>query len=73
MFQTGNHTVDDILKDIFWNGDIWFSLNIRRVTKLKGFINNMPTMVWVMARDWIGDKPLFKPKMALFSNADMHF
>ena len=32
-------------------------------------INNKPTLVYLMARHWAGNKPLFEPMMTYFPDA----
>ena len=54
---------DDIFKWIFFNENVWISINISLKVVPRGPINNIPTLVQVM--DWRrpGDKPLSEPMM----------
>ena len=56
--QNGRHFPDDIFEWIFLNENVWFSINI----SLKFVpINNISTLVKVMAWRRPGDKPLSEP------------
>ena len=57
--QNGRHFPDDIC--IFLNENVWISNKISLKFVPKGPINNIPTLVQIMAWRWIGDKPLSKP------------
>ena len=61
--QNGRHFADDIFKCIFLNEDAWISLKIslKFVTKVQ--INNIPSLVQIMAWRRPGDKPLSEPMM----------
>ena len=61
--QNGCHFPDDIFKWIFLNENVWISINISRQFVLRGPINNIPTLVQVMAWRRPGDKPLSEPMM----------
>ena len=54
---------DDILKWIFLNENVWISINISLKFFPRGPINNIPTLVQVMAWHRPGDKPLSVPMM----------
>ena len=61
--QNGRHFPDDILKCIFLNENLWISINISLKFVPRGPINNIPTLVRVMAWRRPGDKPLSEPTM----------
>ena len=61
--QNGRHFPDDIFKWIFWNENKWISINISLKFVPRGPINNIPTLVQVMAWGRPGDKPLSEPMM----------
>ena len=54
---------DDIFKRIFLNGNIKISNKISLKFVPTGLINNIPTLVLIMAWRLPGDKPLFEPMM----------
>ena len=56
--QNGRHFPDDIFKWIFLNENVWISINISLKFVPRGSINNIPTLVQVMAWHRPGDKPL---------------
>ena len=57
------HFADDIFKRIFFNENVWFSIKISLKFVPKGPINNIPTLVRIMAWRRSGDKPLSEPMM----------
>ena len=61
--QKGPHFPDDIFKGIFLNENEWISLKISLKFFPKIRINNIPTLVQIMAWRWPGDKPLSGPIM----------
>ena len=61
--QNGRHFADDIFRRIFLNEDVWIQLKISLKFVPKGPINNIPTLVQVMAWRRPGDKPLSEPMM----------
>ena len=61
--QNGRHFPDDIFKWIFLNENVWISINISLNFVPRGPINNIPTLVQVMAWRRPGDKPLSEPMM----------
>ena len=61
--QNGCHFPDDIFKWIFLNENVWISMNISLRFVPRGPINNIPTLVHVMAWRRPGDKPLSEPMM----------
>ena len=63
MFQIGRHFPDDIFKWIILNENIWISINISLKFVPRVPINNIPTLVQVMAWRRPGDKPLSEPMM----------
>ena len=65
--QNGRHFPDDIFKWIFLNENVWISINISLKFVPRGPINNIPTVVQVMAWRRSGDKPLSEPMMVNLS------
>ena len=61
--QNGRHFPDDILKWIFFNENVWISIEISLKFVPKGQINNIPALVQIMAWCRPGDKPLSEPMM----------
>ena len=61
--QDGRHFPDDILKCIFLNENVWISLTISPKCVGKVRINNIPSLVQIMAWRRPGDKPLSEPMM----------
>ena len=61
--QDGRHFPDDIFKWILLNENVWISINISLKFVPRGPINNIPTLVQVMAWRRPGDKPLSEPMM----------
>ena len=61
--QNGRHFPDDILKWIFLNENVWISNKISLKFVPKVPINNIPTLVQIMAWRRSGDKPLSDPMM----------
>ena len=61
--QNGRHFPNDIFKWIFFNENVWISINISLKFVPRGSINNIPTLVKVMAWRQPGDKPLSEPMM----------
>ena len=61
--QNGRHFPDDIFKLIFLNENVWISINISLKVVPRGPINNILTLVQVMAWRRPGDKPLSEPMM----------
>ena len=59
--QDGCHFADDTFKRIFLNENIRISIKISLKFVLKVPINNIPSLVQIMA--WPGDKPLSEPMM----------
>ena len=59
----GRHFPDDIFKWIFLNENVWISINIYLKFIPRGPINNIPSLVQVMAWRRPGDKPLSEPTM----------
>ena len=63
LTQNGRHFPDDIFKCIFLNENVWIPLKISLKFVPTGPINNIPTLVQIMAGRRPGDKPLFEPMM----------
>ena len=61
--QNGRHFPDDILKCIFLNENVWISLTISLKCVRKVRINNIPSLVQIIAWHRPGDKPLSEPMM----------
>ena len=61
--QNGRHFAGDIFKCIFLNGNVWILIKISIKFVPKGPINNIPTLVQIMAWCRPGDKPLAEPMM----------
>ena len=61
--QNGRHFPDDIFEWIFLNENVWNSIDISLKFVPRGPINNIPTLVQVMAWRRPGDKPLSEPMM----------
>ena len=59
--QNGHHFADDTFKRIFLNENVRISIEISLKFVPKGPINNIPTLVQIMAWRRIGDKPLSEP------------
>ena len=59
--QDGRHFPDDIFKCIFLNENVWISLTISLRCVRKVRINNIPSLVQIMAWRRPGDKPLSEP------------
>ena len=59
--QNGRHFADDIFKCIFLNENVWIPIKISLKFVPKSRINNMPTLVQIMAWRRSGDKPLSEP------------
>ena len=47
--QNGRHFPDDIFEWIIWNENAWISINISLKFVPRGPINNIPTLIQVMA------------------------
>ena len=61
--QNGRHFVDDTFKRIFLNENVRISIKISLKFASKGPINNIPTLVQIMAWRRPGGKPLSEPMM----------
>ena len=61
--QNGRHFADDIFKTISLNENIWILIHISLKFVPKGQINNIPSLVQMMAWRRPGDKPLSEPMM----------
>ena len=58
------HFTDDIVKCIFFNENVWIPFEISLKFVPKGQINNIPSLVQIMAWCRPGSKPLFEPIIA---------
>ena len=61
--QNRRHFADDIFKRIFVNENIWIPIKISLNFVPKGSINNIPSLVQIIAWRRPGDKPLSEPMM----------
>ena len=61
--QNGRHFADAIFKCILLNENVWISIKISLKFVRKGPINNIPTLVQIMAWRRPGAKPLSEPMM----------
>ena len=61
--QNGRHFADDVFKCIYLNENMWISLKISLKFVHKGLINNIPSLVQIMAWCRPGGKPLSEPMM----------
>ena len=61
--QNGHHFADYNFKRVFLNENIRISIEISLKFVPKGRINNIPSMVQIMAWRRPGDKPLSEPMM----------
>ena len=68
----GRHFTD-ILKCIFFNENVWISINISLKSVPKGPSNNISALVQIIAWHRSGDKTLFEAMMAYFSDAYMRY
>ena len=59
------HFADDIFKCIFLNENVWISLKISLKFVPKVQINNIPTLVQIVAWRRPGDKPLSEPMLVI--------
>ena len=61
--QNGRHFADDTFKRFFQNENVWISIKISLEFVPKAPINNIPSLVQIMAWCRPGDKPLSEPMM----------
>ena len=61
--QNGHHFADDVFKYIFLNENAWILLQISLKFALKCLINNISSLVQIMAWRRPGDKPLSEQMM----------
>ena len=61
--QNHHHSADDIFKWIFLNENVWIAIKISPKFVPKCQINNIPSLVQIMAWHRPGDKPLKEPMM----------
>ena len=61
--QNGRHFAIDIFKCIFSNENVWIPIKISLKLVTQGPINNISTLVRIMAWRQPGDKPLSEPMM----------
>ena len=68
LARWGRNEIDNILQTIFlnvffFNENVWISIKISLKFVVKGPINNIPTLVQIMAWCRSGDEPLSEPMM----------
>ena len=61
--QNRCHSADDIFKCMFLNKNGWISIKLSLKFVPKGLINNVPSLLQIIAWCWPGDKPLSEPIM----------
>ena len=61
--QNVRHFPNDISNWIFLNENVWILIKISLDFVPRGPINNIPSLVQIMAWRWPGDKPLSDPMM----------
>ena len=61
--QNRRRFTDDVLKCIFLNENVWITIEISLKCVPKGPIDNIPSLVQIMAWRRPGDKPLSEPLM----------
>ena len=61
--QNGQHFADDIFQHIYFNENVWISINFSLKFVSRCPINNIPALVQIMAWRRPGDKPLSEPMM----------
>ena len=61
--QNGHHFADDTFKCIFFYENVRIAMKISLKFVPKGPINNIPSLVQIMARHRPGNKPLSEPMM----------
>ena len=61
--QNGRHFADDTFKRFFQSENVWISIKIPLKFVPKAPINNIPSLVQIMAWRRPGDKPLYEPMM----------
>ena len=67
--QNGRHFADDIFKYIFLNANEWILINISLTFVPKGPVNNIPTLVQIMAWYHPGVKPFIWTNDGFFTDA----
>ena len=63
--QHGHHFQDDFFKCIFVKESVWISIKFSLNIVPDGPIDNIPSLVQIMAWCRLGDKPLSEPMMVL--------
>ena len=66
-----NRFPDNIFKCIFLNENVWILIKISLKLVPKGPINNIPSLIQIMARHQTGNKPLSEIMLICCSNAYM--
>ena len=64
----GRHFPEDTLKWVFVTEIVWISIKTSLKFVPGGLINNIPTLVQIMAWHRIGNKPLSEPMMTSFTD-----
>ena len=63
--QNGRHFADETFKCIFLHKNAWISIDISLKIAAEGPVNNIPSLVQIMAWRPPGDKPLSEPMMLI--------
>ena len=67
--HNGDHFADDIFICIFINEKFCILIKISLKFVPEGPTDNIPTLAWIMAWCWIGDKPLSEPMLTWSTDA----
>ena len=65
-WQNGRHCLDDIFNFIYLDENAWISIKFSLTFVPKSPINNIPSLVQIMAWRRSGDKPLSEPMVLIF-------
>ena len=66
--QNGCHFADDIFRYIFVNEKFCILIKISLKFVPEGPVDNYSALIWIMARCWIGEKPLSEPMWVRFTD-----
>ena len=69
--QNDLHFADGIVKYIFFNENVWTTIEFLLKLVPKDGITNKSALVQMMAWHWIGNTPLSEPKVTHFNDAFM--
>ena len=70
--KNGHHFPDDIFKWLFLDEIFWISIEIILRFVPRGPLNNIPTLIYIMAWCRSGDKPLSEPMMTQNASSDLN-